>query len=298
MSPRRCSSVLLLFCLTLPAAAAVPASSPAQERQRAVRGAIGTYNASPRAKDGHVDLDRLLAELREIKANTYNWLVWRAETDWDDLQKFLPLAQKAKIRVWVSLVPPSESPPKAKQYSEPFRLDYEKWASEIAKLSTREPALVAWSIDDFAHNLKVYTPEKMRAIQKAAHDVNPRLAFVPCLYYRQINAKFAEDYRGLLDGVLFPYRNESVKADLKDPSHVEQEVKKVRELMGADLPVLVDVYATAHSQLGASTPEYVREVMKNAKACADGVLIYCHQDKKSQAAKYDIIRELFNEWAK
>ena len=35
-------------------------------------------------------------------------------------------------RVW----PPSESPPSyGRQYSEPFRLDYARWAEEIARLS-------------------------------------------------------------------------------------------------------------------------------------------------------------------
>ena len=31
--------------------------------------------------------------------------------------------------------PPSESPPHTRQYSEPFQLDYQRWAAEIARLS-------------------------------------------------------------------------------------------------------------------------------------------------------------------
>lgn len=278
--------------ISTPLFAAGPASAPASDRQIAIRGAIGTYNNLPRTH-GRGDLERLLRELKDLNANTYNFLIWHADSDWDDLQKFLPLAREAKIRVWVTLVPPSESPPKTKRYSEPFRLDYEKWAVEIARLSIREPALVAWSIDDFAHNLGFYTPDKVRAMLAAAHEINPKLAFVPCLYYRQVNAKLAENYRGLFDGILFPYRNESVKADLKDAGQVAAEVRKVREIMGADLPVLVDVYATGHSRLGDSTPEYVRDVVRHARGSADGVLIYCHQDPKQNAAKYSAIREQF-----
>ena len=45
--------------------------------------------------------------------------------------------------------PPSASPPLyGTLYSEPFRLDYERWAKEIAQLSVREKNLIAWSLDD------------------------------------------------------------------------------------------------------------------------------------------------------
>ena len=127
----------------------------------------------------------------------------------------------------------------------------------------------------------------------AAHAVNPRLAFVPCLYFRQLTPKFADAYGDLLDGVLFPYRNESVKANLTDAGQVAAEVARVRQLFRPGLPVIVDVYATRHSTLGDSTPDYVAQVVASARACADGVMIYCHQDPKAQAAKYAAIRRTF-----
>jgi len=54
-------------------------------------------------------------------------------------------------------------------YAEPFRLDYDKWAIEFAKLSVQEPNLVAWSIDDFTHNLKVYTPAYVKQMMDDSH---------------------------------------------------------------------------------------------------------------------------------
>ena len=282
----------------LPVAAALPASAdPAADsaaRAAVGKGALGTYGGEPRGKDGHVDIDRLLRELADLRANVYHWLVWHADTDWTDLQAFLPRAREAGIRVWVTVVPPSESPPKTQRYSEPFRLDYVRWGEEIARLSLREPALVAWSVDDFVHNLKeTFTPEKVKGILDAARAVNPKLAFVPCAYFKQITPEFAKAYGGLLDGVLFPYRNESVKADLKDPGQVEAEVKTIRERLGPGVPVILDVYATAHSRLGDSTPEYVRAVIEAGRRCADGVLIYCHQDPERSREKYGVIREAF-----
>ena len=59
-------------------------------------------------------------------------------------------------------------------YAEPFRLDYKQWAVEFAKLSVREPNLVAWSIDDFTHNLKVYTPLYVQEMLAASRRINPK----------------------------------------------------------------------------------------------------------------------------
>lgn len=265
------------------------------DRTTALLGCFGTYNGEPRAKDGRVDIPRLLSELADLRVNTYNWLIWHGARDWDDLQVFLPLARKQGIRVWVTLVPPSESPPHTKLYAEPFKVDYERWATEIAKLSVREPNLVAWSIDDYAHNLKVYTPELMRKIRELTRKENPKLAFVPCVYFRQVTPQFAKDYKGLFDGILFPYRHDSGKANLTDATQVDAEVQKIRDLVGPDVPVIFDVYATRHATIGDSTPDYVREVMERGRRSSDGVLIYCHQPKGSP--KYDVIRQMFHEWA-
>lgn len=288
------AAAILLALPVLPSLAEEPVKV---DRTEALRGCFGTYNAAPRGKDQRVDCDRLIKELVEIRAHTYNWLIHPRDTDWDDLKIFLPKAREKNILVWVSLVPPSESPPHNKAYSEPFRLDYERWATEIATLSVAEPNLVAWSIDDFTHNLRFYTPEKMRGIIEGARKINPKLAFVPCSYFPAIKPAFLRDYRDCIDGILFPYRYESVKANLTDPSLVAEEVKKIRAMAGPSLPIIVDVYATAHSRLGPSTPDYVRQVMTGARPVADGVLVYCHQNPTTQAEKYQIIKELFHAWS-
>ena len=119
-----------------------------------INGTLGTYGSPPRLENGRVDLNRLISELKDIHANTYHWLIYPKISDWDDLKVFLPLARKAKIKIWACLVPPTESKPIAKSSSEPFCLDYERWATELATLSLAEPNLVVWSIDDFVHNLK------------------------------------------------------------------------------------------------------------------------------------------------
>jgi len=244
-----------------------------------------------------VDIARLLNELVDQRANTYNWLIHSELTDWDDLKLFLPQARKKGIRVWVTLVPPTEQPPKNKAYAEPFRLDFERWSEEIAKLSTAQPNLVAWSIDDFTHNLGFFTPEKMLGIVGMARKINPQLAFVPCCYQPKITPKFIHDYHDSIDGILFPYRHESVKINLTDADQVAAEVQQIRAMVGNSFPIIVDVYATAHSRLGDTTPAYVRTAMTEARTSADGVLVYCHQNPTTQAEKYLLIKELFHNWS-
>lgn len=278
------------------AAKSPAATTAATDRTAALRGSFGTYAGQPRGKDGHVNVEQLVAELVELHANTYHWLIWTAATDWEDLKRFLPLARERHILVWACLVPPSESPPRTKNYSEPFKLDYERWAVEFARLSLAEPNLVAWSIDDFSHNLKVFTPERLRLLLAEAHRIDPRLAFVPCIYFTNaVKPEVSAGYRGLLDGVLFPYRHESDKSNLTDASLVAAEVAKIKAAWGADFPVIVDVYATAHSRLGSSTADYVEQVMTAGIRCAEGVHIYTHPRPGSE--KYGVAQRLFQEWA-
>lgn len=282
--------LLHLFCCCC----ALQAADSAAARRHVLRGTMGTYNAPPRLKGGRVDIPTLLAELKEIKANSYNWLIWHAATDWDDLQLFLPQARKQNIKVWVTVVPPTESAPKYKD-ALPFRQDYGKWAEEIAQLSRKEKNLVAWSIDDFHYNIKeTFAPDAFKVITERARAVNPKLAFIPCLYFRNITPAFWTKYKDYFDGVLFPYRAETGPRNLTDATFVESEVEKIRAVVGPEVPVIVDIYASPHSRHpNESQPPYVREAIERSRGVADGVMIYCHQSKTKNAVKFEIIKEQF-----
>ena len=293
---------LIVFSLLPPLAGCVTSRTTEKqaraERAQAAFGTRATYCSAPRQADGRVDVDRLIAQLVELHANTYSFCIHGHATDWDDLKLFLPRAREKRIRVWGSVVPPSESPPRTRAYAEPFRLDYRRWAVEFAKLSLQETNLVAWSIDDFTHNLtKTYTPAYVKEMLDASRQINPRLAFVPCCYFPAIKPAFVTNYCQLIDGILFPYRHESAGANLKDPSLVESEVKQIKGLVGPSFPVVLDIYATAHSRLGATTPEYVEQAMIAGHRAADGVMIYCHQDPEKNLEKYQTITRLFGQWA-
>jgi len=286
----RISAAALVLLMMTVAAAGYP-DEASEARRAVVRGCLATYDGEPRTQDGRVDITRLVRELEELHCNTYEFLIWHASTDWLDLKYFLRATRNTDLKVWVCLVPPSES---GTMKSEPFGLDYIRWAKHISHLSTRYPNLVAWSIDDFTHNLDFFTPEYLAKVVEAAHIYNPYLAFVPCTYFSKVTTGFAHDYGNLLDGLLFYYRHESAGANLTDPSLCADEIAKVRHTVGSDMPIVLGFYATSHSWLGDTTPEYVEEVMHCGHKHADGIVVYCHQ--KPGTPKYRIIKRLFRQW--
>jgi len=256
-----------------------------------VYGTIGTYGAPSRGNDGKADIKKLMDELKSIHCNTFHWLMCcHHPDDMDSLQQFLPLARRQKIKVWITLIPPSEE---KLGVSEPYGLDFDKWAEELAKLSLREKNLVAWSIDDYVHNLNYFTPQYMEKLIGIAKKVNPDFLFIPCCYYRQITDDFIRKYIDFIDGLLFPYRAESEGANLTNPNLVEAEIKRVREMIPKKIPIFLDIYATPHSRLGATTPEYIKTVLDTGLKTADGVLIYTHNDAIHDAEKHEIIKKGF-----
>ncbi|MCL2306292.1 MAG: alpha/beta fold hydrolase [Planctomycetaceae bacterium] len=257
-------------------------------------GVKATYAAPPRHSDGSINMEQLLKELKDIHANTYHWLI--AYNDYFGLEyvkRFLPMAARENINVWVTVLPPSEQP--ALGWSEPHRLDFEKWAEELATLSLEHKNLVAWSVDDFGHNQGFFGPKYLDMFLGKARAINPNFKFVPCIYYSQITEAFVTKYASRIDGVLFPYRAESDKANLKDPSLIGKEIAEIRSRIKREIPVIVDIYASRHSSLGDSTPEYVATALELGMKSADGVTIYCHQSPVTSPEKYRAIGEVFGQ---
>ncbi len=69
----------------------------------------------------------------------------------------------------------------------------------------------------------------MARLTEATHQLNPRFAFVPCCYYRQMTPAFVKNYAPYCDGILFPYRDDSTPpGNLQNAGHVKSEVKALR----------------------------------------------------------------------
>ncbi|MDA0712220.1 MAG: hypothetical protein O3B73_18630, partial [bacterium] len=174
---------------------------------------IADYDAEVRSADGRVDVPTLISRLKALNVNSYFYLVWHRDTDWEDLKIFLPAARDAGIDVWVYLVPPSESPPHTQRFSEPFRLDYARWAEEIARLSLSFSNLKAFVIDDFWANRSFFSPSYLETMRLRAGAINPELMFWPLMYYGEIDRPFVEAYGVLIDGVVAAYpQNEGTVA--------------------------------------------------------------------------------------
>jgi hypothetical protein len=206
--------LLILGVATAPALPQEKSSARPQGRlltgQSLTRRHFADYSAALQLPNGRVDTDAMVKRLKELGVNTYYWLVAPWST-WDDLKLFLPKAEKAGIDVWVYLVPPSESPPEAVH---PFRLDYVAWGEGIARLSLEHPNLTAWVIDDFYGNRSFFTPASMREIRARSKAINSRLAFLPLMYFPELQPKFLEDYRSVIDG--------AVVAFLEDRDEIER----------------------------------------------------------------------------
>jgi hypothetical protein len=192
-------NVALSLALTLACAAGAQAKGPPL---------LGDYDNEPRA-GSHVDSDLLAQRLRDLGANTYMWLVWHSANDWDDLKLFLPKAERAGITVWVYLVPHSETPADDPRtyYSEPYRLDYVRWAEEIARLSLQRPNLTGYVIDDFWSNVRPgrFTPDYIRRMTAAGKAINPKLKFYPLMYFNEIGVNSVDILAPLVDGVVAAY---------------------------------------------------------------------------------------------
>jgi len=257
---------------------------------------LGDYDAEPRTADGRVDLPRLLEQIQTAHMNMYDWLIWHAPTDWEDLQRFLPLAQAAGIKVWVTLAPPTESGG-GMPYSEPFRLDFVRWADEIGRLSEQYDNLAALVIDDFLSgaNETLFTPHYITQVVDTLRAHNPRVAFLPVIYINTAEDEaFWETYLPLIDGVVFPY------GELEATEPLRGQLEAFRKCLGADKFLMINVYASGsdgRAESGPRSEAYMREVLTTSHDMCDGIRIYClPKDRLLDDARYRITAELYERW--
>ena len=118
----------------------------------------------------------------------------------------MPKASKAGIEVSVYLVPPTESPPKyGTRYCRAVSIGLQSLGRGDRTPLAPTSNLTAWVIDDFYANHEFFTPAYLQALRAKSRAVNPRLAFLPLMYFGEMRPQFAEDYRGVIDGVVVAY---------------------------------------------------------------------------------------------
>lgn len=256
---------------------------------------LGDYDAEVRDTSGRVDSVALIKRLKSLGVNTYAYLIWHSPHDWEDLcQSFMPLAQKEDINVIVYLVPPSE-PPSPK----PYEYNYIEWAQAIGELSQRYSKLIGIAIDDFNYNTSFFTASYIKEIKKTINNINPSLRLFTVSYYRDITDTFLAQYGEIIDGVIFPFRNEP-NIDTVTTSTLDPQVRSVRATSGDKLSLIIMIYA---SKLSSATipPDagYLRETISTSlnlmqEGIADGIVTYCLPKASEENEIFKTVKELFS----
>ncbi len=237
-------------------------------------------------QEKRTDIPRLLAALKETGARDYMHMVWnekRYPSAWEDFHLMAPEFQKAGIRLWLYLIPPSRT-----DSPDPFGADYVRWAVECAKVASRYPVVKGLCIDDFNGAVKTLTPAYCKQMMEEAHKVAPHLALLVVCYFGYEKTITAHVEAGAIDGVVFPYfyphRN------LRDTKKLRPQIESYRAWLDertqagglhGKMPLVLMVYAEPHSESrDKPTPAYVKECLQTGlvattEGLTDGVVTYC-----------------------
>jgi len=208
----------------------------------------------------HVDVAATIARLTAAHVNTYAYMMYgygvnnaASGTDrdvvapkvtqalWNELPAFADAAAAAGIKVWVYLVPPSESYGGGKSVPvgsrtstyAPFHWDYQRWASEIGAVAQAHPNITAIAIDDFGGNTAewpsqytfAFTPSYVAGMRTAARASASWMEIVPVLYYTQYSnmTSISTAYRSVVDGFIYPYNGSAAASggNTSDASNAE-----------------------------------------------------------------------------
>lgn len=255
--------------------------------------------------DKRTDIPRLLVALQKTGAEDYMHMVWnetRYPSAWEDFRLMAPVFQKAKIGLWLYLIPPSRT-----GVPDPFGGDYVRWAVECAKVASEYPAVKGLCIDDFNGAVKTLTPAYCKQMMDEAHKIAPHLALLVVCYFGYEKTITAHVEAGAIDGVVFPYfyphKNQTDTTKLR--SQIEayrawlDEHTKSGGLAGK-MPLVVMVYAERHSESrDKPTPAYVKECLQSGLDCTkegltDGVVTYCLP--KDNPAFVRSVAEVYQGW--
>ena len=227
------------------------------------------YDAAPRDENNIVNKTELLRLLKNSHVNTYNFLIRLPDEDFQTLKDFLPMAREAGIDVWVTVAPPLGMPPEKR--ADIRYVDYIGWGRKFANLSLEHDNLVAWSIDNIIVERSFFTTGYVESIVSSSKNINPKLKFIPVVYYGDVASPYFDDMKQFFDGVQFYYTH--FPQGPSDESSVL--LTQLNELKSKfDKPIFLGIYATPFSNDIPTSPEYVGQMMDLAEQHTDGAMIY------------------------
>jgi hypothetical protein len=229
----------------------------------------GVYGGPPRTADGALDMEKLFLKVSASGADTCNILLTDTPRGLAELEVLLPEAQKRGVKVWVTILPPSEI--SAEMRMDMRYVDYTGIAKKIAGLSVRYQSLEAWSIDNVVVDSGFFTPSYLSAITSGAKEVNPRLLFVPVVYYGNVASAGFSDRVSSFDGVQFYYTHFPAGEPDESGTLISQ-LSELREKFPGK--VILGIYATPWSKDYPTSASYVEQLINLAKQHTDGAMIY------------------------
>ena len=228
------------------------------------------YDAAPRDESNNiVNKTELLRLLKGSHVNTYNFLIMLPDEDFQTLKDFLPMAREAGIDVWVTVGPPLGLPPEKR--ADMRYVDYIGMGRKFANLSLEHDNLVAWSIDNIIVERSFFTAGYIESIVSASKRINPKLKFIPVVYYPDVASPYFDERKQFFDGVQFYYTHFPAGPSDESPILIPQ----LNELKAKfDRPVFLGIYATPWSNDYPTSPEYVGQMMDLAEQHTSGAMIY------------------------
>lgn len=197
-----------------------------------------------------IDVDATLDSLEEANVNTYAYILSGlphygdgktgpdviTASQWADFPGFADAAAERNIDVYLYMSPPSNGylsnkvpRPEQEPGLRPFGWDYIAWAEAVAKVAAEHPNVGGLMIDDFNSNTPyenspykfAFTPDYVTQMAAAARAQDADFKIYGVVYQPSLDV--AAQFRGALDGIIFPYRGETSTPGTADASTARAE---------------------------------------------------------------------------
>ena len=251
---------------------------------------------------GKPRLKEMISRLVDLGVNCYSYLIdAHSKEELAALPHFCDLASKARIEVWVVLVPPTEEPKPARGNHDgirypPYGLDYLKWARDISVISKKHSNLTLLMIDDFLYNLKCFTPQYVAKIHKILDRENKRLLLGLTIYANQLGrTKEINRYEPYADAVEWGYQHKSnLSPDYGiSAQSLPAEISEFWKVFPHRI-LIPCIYFTPHSSWSRkATSAYLKEAMTLAYNDAGVALIFRTPERGT--VNYDIVKTFCHE---
>ncbi len=257
---------------------------------------VAAYAGMKYDVQGKPRIKEMIDRLKDLGVNCYSYLIdSHSAAELDALPEFCHLASKIHLEVWVVLVPPSEEPGLehgSRMRYPPYRLNYQKWAKAIGRVSRTHHNLTLLMIDDFLYNTNYFTPDYVKKIYAILERENRNLLLGVTIYENQLkNMEEIRPYMPYVNAVEWGYQH---KASLSPeygmssaslPGNINEFAKIFPEAV-----LIPCIYFTPHSSWSReATPSYLKEAMKIAYRQAGAVLVF--RTPYRDTRRYELVKK-------